>query len=301
MQYRNSTYAENTWDNFWFEKNIQGDVVAVYSDAGTKLVSYTYDAWGNHTTTYLNGGATTAAQYNPFRYRGYYYDADLGLYYLNSRYYDSVVGRFISPDNSGVITATPMGLTDKNLYAYCDNNPVMRVDGDGDFWNILAGAIIGFSSQLVTDLVTSAIEGQLSFSHWSSYVGATVGGAVGAAIPGGGILADAVGAAVSTITSTVSYNIESICVGREDEFTFEEICYTTINDTMIAAAGGFLFDNSKLGTKISSMEMSKYGVSDFLRGSGVGVLAGVKNSRSFSWPNTHFWNTPNVERWYPFQ
>ena len=56
------------------------------------------------------------------------------LYYLNARYYDPVVGRFISADYPDVIVSTPNALTDKNLFAYCDNNPVMRTDGDGQFW-----------------------------------------------------------------------------------------------------------------------------------------------------------------------
>ena len=141
MQYREPTYAEGVWDVFWYEKNLQGDIVAVYNASGTKLVAYTYDAWGNHTVTYYNGGSAIAAIKNPFRYRGYYYDTDLGLYYLNSRYYDSNTGRFISPDNADVIVATPMGLTDKNLYAYCDNNPVVRVDHGGRFWDTVFDVI----------------------------------------------------------------------------------------------------------------------------------------------------------------
>ena len=80
---------------------------------GTKLVSYSYDAWGNFEATYQNG-ATQSTLYNPFVYRGYYYDCDLGLYYLNSRYYDSNTGRFISADNIDVICSTPNALTDKN-------------------------------------------------------------------------------------------------------------------------------------------------------------------------------------------
>ena len=99
MQYRKTTYAANEFDTYWFEKNLQGDIVAVYSEDGTKLISYTYDAWGNFTTTYSNGGAATTATYNPFTYRGYYYDTELGLYYLNSRYYDSNTGRFINVDS----------------------------------------------------------------------------------------------------------------------------------------------------------------------------------------------------------
>ena len=72
--------------------------VSVYNISGAKLVEYTYDAWGNATIVHYNGGASTGATKNPFRYRGYYYDSDLGLYYLNTRYYDSVTGRFISAD-----------------------------------------------------------------------------------------------------------------------------------------------------------------------------------------------------------
>ncbi len=120
-------------------------IVAVYTDNGTKLVSYAYDAWGNHTISYHNGGENTPAQYNPFRYRSYYYDTDLGLYYLNSRYYDSVVGRFISADS---YVSTGQGLTGQNMFAYCNNNPVMHVDSEGNFpWLILiflvASAAVG--------------------------------------------------------------------------------------------------------------------------------------------------------------
>ena len=134
MQYHGVSYAEDEWDVYWYEKNIFGDIVAVYNEAGTKLISYEYDAYGKFDATYYNGGINSTAYNNPFRYRGYYYDTDLALYYLNSRYYDAKTGRFISPDNIDVICATPTALTDKNLYAYCDNNPVMRRDDGGQFW-----------------------------------------------------------------------------------------------------------------------------------------------------------------------
>ena len=91
---------------------------------GTILATYKYNAWGETTKIYSNGGASTTAAYNSLTYRGYYYDTDLSMYYLQSRYYDPVVCRFISPDYPDVLTATPVALTDKNLYAYCDNNPV---------------------------------------------------------------------------------------------------------------------------------------------------------------------------------
>ena len=140
--YRGADYDNGVWDVYAFEKNIQGDVVAVYNaSTGAKLISYKYNAWGECTAAYYNGGASTTAAKNPYKYRGYYYDSDLGLYYLQTRYYDAKTSRFISPDTASILTATPAALTDKNLYAYCDNNPVMRIDNGGMFWGTLFDVI----------------------------------------------------------------------------------------------------------------------------------------------------------------
>ena len=97
----------------------------------------TYDAWGNFTDTvstmeYPPSTEQLQALATPFRYRGYYYDQDTGLYYLNSRYYDASLGRFISADNQ--ISGVGGDTQGYNLYAYCDNNPVMRVDYTGEAW-----------------------------------------------------------------------------------------------------------------------------------------------------------------------
>ena len=92
---------------------------------GNPVVNYEYDAWGNHT---VSGSNTTLGNLNPFRYRGYYFDKETGLYYLKTRYYDSEVGRFISQDS--IAYAEPQTVNGLNLYAYCGNNPVMYVDPD---------------------------------------------------------------------------------------------------------------------------------------------------------------------------
>ena len=135
MMYRNSTYPSDTFDTFWFEKNLQGDIVAVYNAAGTKLISYTYDAWGNFTITYHNGcTASHIANRNPFRYRGYYYDVETGFYYVSSRYYDPEIGRWINADG---YVSTGQGVLGNNMFAYCGNNPVNRVDPTGQFWKEL--------------------------------------------------------------------------------------------------------------------------------------------------------------------
>ena len=131
MMYRTASYNVNVFDVFYFEKNLQGDIVAVYDETGTKVATYNYtDAWGNHTASYTNGGASTGAAYNPFRYRGYYYDTDLGMYYLQSRYYDAKICRFINADG---YVFTGQGLTGYNMFAYCGNNPVMYTDAFGNF------------------------------------------------------------------------------------------------------------------------------------------------------------------------
>ena len=105
----------------------------------------------------------------------------------------------------------------------------MRRDDSGEFWlRALGGAFWGALEQLASDLVASAINGEWTFSHWSSYVGAAVGGAVGALIPGAKALGDVVGTITTTATTAIAYNIESSIVGREDNYCFEEVFYTIV-------------------------------------------------------------------------
>ena len=135
LQYRTDSYAANKFDTFFFEKNIFGDIVAIYNADGDKIGSYVYDAWGNCTVSTESGITVTERSivrtYNPFRYRGYYYDADTGLYYLQSRYYNPQWGRFLNADG---YASTGQGLLGYNMYAYCGNNPVNRKDPAGQFW-----------------------------------------------------------------------------------------------------------------------------------------------------------------------
>ena len=134
MCYRKSTYFDVEFDRYFFEKDLFGNIVAVYNDSGTKVASYCYDAWGNCTVLTNTNGIGTM---NPFRYRGYYLDTETNLYYLQSRYYDSYIGRFINADDSG-----NLGLGDEllsyNLFSYCSNNPVMGYDPTGEWTFTLA-------------------------------------------------------------------------------------------------------------------------------------------------------------------
>ena len=100
------------------------------------MAQYEYDAWGKHiritdgSGNDVSNNETHIANINPFRYRGYYFDVETGWYYLNARYYDPNVGRFISPD---CYVSTGQGLLGHNMFAYCNNNPVNMIDNSG-YW-----------------------------------------------------------------------------------------------------------------------------------------------------------------------
>ena len=124
--------------DYYYVTNIQGDVVSILNSSGAEVVTYTYDAWGNILST---GGSmvSTLGAYNPFRYRGYVYDQEIGLYYLQSRYYNPHLCRFISAD---AYASTGQGVLGHNMFAYCSNNPVNRIDPDGYFWQDVWSAIV---------------------------------------------------------------------------------------------------------------------------------------------------------------
>ncbi len=109
------------------------------------MVKYIYNAWGWCNAIYVAECASEIANLNPFRYRSYYFDTETNLYYLNTRYYDPIVGRFINVDDISYLA--PDAINGLNLYAYCGNNPVMRADPSGNSFIAIA-TIIGVSSIL---------------------------------------------------------------------------------------------------------------------------------------------------------
>ena len=139
MRIRTHGQASGTWSTYWFEKNLQGDIVAIYSPIGIKLASFSYDAWGNFTQIIHNSNAEYIVQKTPFRYRGYYYDSDLGFYVTGTRCYDPTIGRFINADG---YVSTGQGLLGNNMYAYCNNSPIMHVDHTGNFGIGIAALIL---------------------------------------------------------------------------------------------------------------------------------------------------------------
>ena len=113
---------------YYYVLNLQGDVVKLIDQDGAVAASYEYDAWGN-----ILSQSGSMADRNPLRYRGYYYDVETGFYYLQSRYYDPATRRFINAD---VYASTDSGdAVSCNMFAYCNNNPVLLEDHNGKIGN----------------------------------------------------------------------------------------------------------------------------------------------------------------------
>ena len=136
---------------YYYVLNVQGDVVGLLNASGAIAVEYTYDPWGKLLNINTHGSTptmdvqySTAAEANPLRYRGYYYDTETGFYYLQSRYYDPAIGRFINADTFA--STDIIGLLSTNMFAYCENNPISRFDPTGElFWDVLDWAMAAMS------------------------------------------------------------------------------------------------------------------------------------------------------------
>lgn len=118
FEYNNNKYL--------YLKNLQNDIIGIVDEAGNLVVEYTYDAYGN-IIKLVDTSNCDLSTVNPFRYRSYYYDKETGWYYLNSRYYNPIIGRFITMDGVEYLGASGTSLS-YNLFSYCENNPVNNVD-----------------------------------------------------------------------------------------------------------------------------------------------------------------------------
>ena len=177
-------YNGSKWSTYTYLKNALGDVRFIKDNDGNCLVKYSYDPFGNVTAEALGEGGEELAELNPIRYRGYYYDAESGLYYLLTRYYDPAVGQFISPDSFEYLDPHTVGGID--LYAYCSGNPVMYTApyGTTEWWEFL----LGIAVVVVVAAVTVATAGVAAYALGASsaVVGGTMtGAAIGAGISGG--------------------------------------------------------------------------------------------------------------------
>ena len=145
-------------ENYYFRKNFRNDVLAILNASGEVVVEYSYNPWGNILAVTGSLASTLGAD-NPFRYRGYYYDTESCFYYLNSRYYDAKVCRFVNADL--VVAGVGGDLRGYNLYTYCFNNPVNRRDLSGNWCEWIESAINWVDENIVqpvAEFVSDVIE-----------------------------------------------------------------------------------------------------------------------------------------------
>ena len=201
---------------YFYVLNLQGDVMALLDADGNEVVSYYYNAWGKiiSTTASTTGMLNTLAKYNPLRYRGYVYDRETGLYYLQSRYYNPEICRFISPDDVSLIGANDAVIS-HNLYAYCSNNPVSRADDNGEFWHLVVGGVIG--------AVIGAISSATSGGDVVDVLIGTLAGAAGGvlAASGAGVAVQALGSAAISMASNAGSQANHIIKDQTRETTFD--------------------------------------------------------------------------------
>lgn len=185
---------------YYFHKNLQGDIIEIKNAYGACVARYTYDAWGKVIAVTDEDGfdvsdnAAHVANANPFRYRGYYYDEETHLYYISTRYYDSLTGKFLNSDTTRYLTICK-NAPDCNLFAYCGNDPINNTDIEGELLPLVAqyivrglvGAAIGLAGLFIYDVVKSAVQhlNKIVFSSLSEYIISATKGAVDAFWGGG--------------------------------------------------------------------------------------------------------------------
>lgn len=184
---------------YYYVLNAQGDVIALLNSAGSLVASYNYGAWGNYSVHDKDGKKTTDATFighiNPLRYRGYYYDRETRLYYLQSRYYDFANCRFINAD--GLFADSFIGT---NLFAYCVNNPVNTVDYTGNFAITVTAALLAIG---LAAIVTALTAGICSSPGFQDAVNSACEAAFGATLLTPGAIGYGIGGAVTKQTASV--------------------------------------------------------------------------------------------------
>ena len=185
-----------------YVKNLQGDIVAILDSNKNVVVNYVYDAWGRPIKK-EGSLVATLGTVQPFRYRGYVYDEETGLYYLRSRYYDSGVCRFINSD-SIIVENIILG---QNQYIYSKNDPIQYGDEDGAFWKKLAGIVVGAVTVVASVAIAAACPTPLGMAAAGAVMG--LGTEIGSAL-----LFDKETSVADVLSSTVTGAIEGLIPGN---------------------------------------------------------------------------------------
>lgn len=211
-------FIKDSTDKYLYIRDCLQNIIAISTISGEIVAKYSYDAWGK-ITSITETQSSSIGSLNPFRYKGYYYDSESGMYYCQSRYYVPDWGRFIQADTLEYLD--PESINGLNLYAYCGNDPVNKYDPTGHFgiWALVAitaaSMLIGGTAQLVSN----AMAGKTGSELWRGVAGAAVGAGVNAlalclAMPtGGASLFIAAGA--SAIAQTGVDTLETVIRGEE--------------------------------------------------------------------------------------
>lgn len=196
---------------FFYIKNLQNDVIALADASGEIVTEYKYDSWGK-ILSITGSKKDTIGKTNPFRYKSYYYDNETGMYYLRNRYYNPEIRRFINADNFFAVQGSPETLHNRNLFAYCDHNPLTRSDADGDAWMVAAAS---FAAGMAASVACQMVFERKSFSevNWMVAAASGLGTAVGF-LGIGGELSGAISAGISGVSTFVSDYSENKDIGR---------------------------------------------------------------------------------------
>lgn len=155
---------------YYYIRNGQNDIIGLFDSSGAQVVTYTYDSWGKLIST-TGTLASTVGSKNPYLYRGYRYDSETGLYYLQSRYYNPDWGRFVNADSN---LGNPGELLSHNIFAYCQNNSIIHYDPDG---HELVTAIIGGGIGALLGIAVAKYYNLSGWKYWACITGFAVGGA----------------------------------------------------------------------------------------------------------------------------
>ena len=260
---RQTGIADAVKADYIYRKNALGDIDGIFDTDMNLIGEYVYDAWGNCTIEAAGANNIEIMEINPFRYRGYYWDKELNLYYLQTRYYDPQTGRFINADGIEYALEQYKNINALNLYSYCNNNPIMGIDPEGTInWKKIFNIIGVFA------IMAAAVVVAVGALVTGGLVGAVVGGAATGALfamsknvheqvqtngfenfKWGSFLKDmAVGATVGAVTGAVSHVAMGIgaSVGSQLGLSFSKHAIrgvtmgSIVSRDILVGAGSFL-------------------------------------------------------------
>ena len=272
-------------EEYYYIKNAQNDVTGITYGGGTVAAKYSYDAWGRVEKI---TGDTRVARLNPIRYRSYYYDTETEWYYLNNRYYSPEMCRFVNADNEIVTASNLTRCTDKYLYAYCDNNPLVRVDDEGDFWHIVAGAVVGAA--------IGAISEAASGGDWRTILVSTALGALSGGLACTGLGVGALVSANVAISASESFINQTIKKGVKN-VNYAEVAFDGAVGGVTSVIGGkgsgskHLNNLGKQTAKRVVKSVAKQGAKSGVKQASKAVVYYAKSTKSYykNFAKSTFW------------